>query len=66
MIKIPSDFDYKIYSKLNPDLNILTEKEAIFHYLNFGLKENRLYKNILPTDFNYLNYILFFKIFMGN
>lgn len=44
---IPEDFDYKIYLKLNPDLienSINTKELAIFHYLNFGIKEQRLYK----------------------
>jgi hypothetical protein len=44
---IPSDFNYTIYLNLNPDLKqqgILTEENAIRHYILHGKKEHRFYK----------------------
>jgi hypothetical protein len=41
--KIPNDFDWKKYIELNPDLKNLNEKQSIFHYLNYGINENRMY-----------------------
>lgn len=59
MNKIPDDFKWKEYVLLNPDLaesNMDTEHQAMFHYINYGVNENRKYKfdsnNILPEDFN--------------
>jgi len=44
-MSLPSDFDYKKYLLLNPDLNQKSNYEdASNHYINFGLKENRRYK----------------------
>ena len=43
--KLPNDFNWKTYINLNNDLSIFnTEKEAIEHYINYGLNENRKYK----------------------
>jgi hypothetical protein len=41
---IPDDFDPNIYKKLNSDLKMLTNDQAIQHYLNNGIKEKRKYK----------------------
>ena len=44
---IPSDFIYITYLNLNPDLKqhgILTEENAIRHYIVYGKKEHRFYK----------------------
>jgi hypothetical protein len=53
-LKIPYDFNWKTYIKLNGDLHLLNnEKEAIEHYLNFGIDENRIYKresNVILYD----------------
>lgn len=52
MSSLPLDFNYKTYIRLNKDLNKMTIDEAINHYLNFGINENRIYKkpiNILVT-----------------
>jgi hypothetical protein len=44
-LKIPSDFNWKTYIRLNGDLHLLNnKKEAIEHYLNYGIHENRIYK----------------------
>jgi hypothetical protein len=66
---LPNGFDYKTYLELNDDLKDLTEKQAIYHYLNYGKKENREYKsnniikqiNIYITSKNW-NYSNNFKI----
>ena len=62
--KLPSDFNVSDYKKLNKDLGNLSDNDAISHYLNHGIIENRTYKNILPhtnldklpSDFNVLDY----------
>ena len=38
------DFDSKIYKELNKDLQYLTDGEAIYHYLTYGINEKREYK----------------------
>lgn len=56
---IPNDFNYKEYIYLNKDLRYITsEDEAKQHYLLYGKNENRIYKDILPDDFNIFNYKL--------
>ena len=52
-------FDWKVYLKLNPDLDQNCGKNAaIKHFMNHGRFENRKYKNIsLPKDFNWLIYL---------
>lgn len=57
---LPKDFEWKTYIMLNSDVGN-NKKDAISHYLNYGIKENRLYKidkNIIPEDFNWKNYVL--------
>lgn len=44
-MNIPSDFHWKIYLQLNKDLNQKADKkEVIRHYLEYGIKEGRIYK----------------------
>ena len=56
---LPDDFNWKKYINLYEDLknNILNEKDAIHHYLTYGINESRNYKSILPNDFNWKEYI---------
>jgi hypothetical protein len=49
----PIDFDLEVYKKYN-DLKDLNSDQLINHYINFGNKENRLYK--LPEEFNVNTY----------
>lgn len=48
--KLPVDFNANIYKMLNNDLKNMTDKDAISHYQNYGLYENRDYK--LSYDFD--------------
>jgi hypothetical protein len=55
---IPLDFNWKNYLKLNKDLNQhCSEEEAIEHYLNYGIIENRKYIFNIPNDFNWYIYM---------
>lgn len=57
---LPKDFNWKTYLKMNPDLDQKNKKNAIEHYLKYGIFENRMYKineNIIPKDFNWKEYI---------
>ena len=42
-IKLPFDFDVKMYQELNEDLKHLKYKEAILHYIKYGKYEGRKY-----------------------
>jgi hypothetical protein len=54
---LPTNFNWKEYIILNEDLRYIDdENEAIKHYLNYGIKENRVY-SIIPNDFNWKEYI---------
>jgi len=59
--KLPADFNWKTYLELNTDLtanNIHNVSGAIKHYLQYGIKENRIYhKNDLPDDFDWNTYL---------
>jgi hypothetical protein len=44
------DFDAKIYKELNKDLQYLTDGEAIYHYLTYGINEKREYKRDSKKD----------------
>lgn len=68
LLNIPNDFDYDLYLKINTDVlyqyeklnlykNIL-ESIAIFHFLNNGYTEGRIYslKNI-PSNFDWEKYL---------
>ena len=47
------NFDVNMYKELNPDLFLLTDIEAIKHYIEYGYDENRLYKiENIPDDFD--------------
>jgi hypothetical protein len=55
---IPSDFNWKVYVRLNPDLNQTSNEEDItHHYINHGMNENRRYKINIPNDFNWKKYL---------
>jgi len=57
---IPTDFNWLDYINLNRDLiNITNENDAIYHYLNHGIKENRIYN--YPENFNWIKYITYYK-----
>ena len=43
-ITLPDDFIPEIYKLLNKDLTKMNDNELKNHYLNFGIKEKRLYK----------------------
>ena len=49
---LPIDFDPILYKQLNPDLEHLSNKEAINHYITQGIHEKRLYDIGLPSDFD--------------
>jgi hypothetical protein len=56
--QIPSDFNWKVYISMNSDINHITNKQdAINHYCNYGINENRIYKFKLPIDFNWKAYV---------
>jgi hypothetical protein len=52
MINLPKDFNTVLYKNINSDLINLNNEELELHYLNFGIKENRIYKYISPHNFN--------------
>ncbi len=57
---LPKDFNWKVYIELHKDLKNKNEEQAIFHYLNHGIKEKRSYKiekNTLPFDFDWKTYL---------
>jgi hypothetical protein len=49
---IPSDFNEKMYLKLNPDIQDEFGNNCKLHYENYGYYENRKYKIDIPEDFN--------------
>ena len=58
---LPDDFNPEVYKSIYNDLYKLNNEELIDHYLNFGIKEKRIYKkkhkvkksvSKLPEDFN--------------
>ena len=56
--KIPENFYWKTYVKLNPDLNPeISKKDAIKHFIKYGMQENRKYCIDIPTNFNWRGYI---------
>jgi hypothetical protein len=55
----PVDFNYEVYSILNPDLaevGINDHKQLVFHWLSSGEDEGRLYKFASPEDFDWKVY----------
>jgi hypothetical protein len=58
MNKLPKDFNWKTYIKLNCDLTLFNNKEeAIKHYLDYGSNEKRQYTINIPIDFDWKIYI---------
>jgi hypothetical protein len=56
--KLPKNFYWRTYLKLNPDLNqSITKKETINHYLSNGIIEGRKYFIEFPKKFNWKAYI---------
>ena len=55
---LPNNFNWQQYVRINRDLNIVNQEDAIQHYLNYGIKEGRIYnlKNI-PEDFDHISYL---------
>jgi hypothetical protein len=54
---IPSDFIPKVYLELNPDVSNANE-DPIYHYLNYGIIENRIYNySQIPYGFTLDYYI---------
>jgi len=55
MSVVPKDFNWKKYLQLNLDLNQnCNESEALHHYINYGINENRKYK---VDDFDWKVYL---------
>lgn len=53
---LPKDFDWLSYRNLNPDLHYLkTYEDAVRHYLQYGIRENRPYKRIQSTPCKTVN-----------
>ena len=54
----PVDFNVITYKKINKDLINMTDNEAIEHYINHGIYENRKYidSNALPLHFDVITY----------
>jgi len=50
------NFDVTEYKKINIDLQHMTDEEAMEHYNNHGIYENRKYKNTIPDDFHVTAY----------
>lgn len=58
MKNLPNDFNWKRYIELNKDISHITnENEAVQHYINHGINENRLYKYKIPKDFHWKTYL---------
>lgn len=59
---VPSDFDWRMYLRLNPDLpknEIYNERSVVRHYLEFGRFEThvRAYKIEAPAGFDWQRYL---------
>ena len=56
--EIPNNFYWKTYVKLNTDLDKnMSKKDAITHFIQYGMQENRKYCIDIPTNFNWRGYI---------
>ena len=56
--KIPKNFYWKTYVKLNPDLEAnINKRDAIKHFIKYGMQENRKYFIDIPRNFNWRGYI---------
>jgi hypothetical protein len=59
-LKLPPDFDWKMYLEINDDVAKVCNNEecAKKHYLQDGIRQKRLYKTIhLPADFDWEIYL---------
>jgi len=61
---VPDDFDIYYYKKWNPDIENLSPKELMIHYIENGIYENRRYN--ISRDFSnyliyYLNYLSYYN-----
>ena len=55
---LPCGFDWKKYTNLYSDLKNLNEEQAKKHYLENGIKENRLYHiDNIPSGFDWKTYL---------
>jgi hypothetical protein len=61
MSSLPDDFDWITYIYLYDDLKGMNYTDVYYHYLGYGIKENRLYKFNLPEDFSWKDYYYFNK-----
>ena len=50
LYRLPIDFDYNTYQKIYNDIRNLNPYQLKQHYIEYGYKENRIYK--IPSDFN--------------
>jgi hypothetical protein len=53
MNSVPEDFDWQIYLQKNIDLikaGITTKQGAIWHFLNYGRFEDRVYSKLEPNQ----------------
>jgi hypothetical protein len=59
-MSLPQDFNWQKYLSLNPDISIQTQEFAEFHYLEYGVREKRYYKEEkrLPDDFIWQIYFI--------
>jgi len=63
-IRLPEDFNWIMYNKLNEDLHNIINGEYVYinenqskqHYIRHGYSEGRQYKIRLPEDFNWIIY----------
>jgi hypothetical protein len=56
--KLPQDFNPYHYKLLNNDLSNMNDNQLKYHYINYGIYENRTYIINLPKDFNPSDYKL--------
>ncbi len=60
-ISIPKDFNVKFYKKIYPDLASLSDQDAVHHYINYGIKEGRIYKIDKEVQFDPVVYKRIYK-----
>jgi GT2 family glycosyltransferase len=50
-VQLPPDFDWLAYKYLNADLShFKDQEEAIRHYMDYGHRESRVYKGVIPQQ----------------
>jgi hypothetical protein len=57
MINNFNNFNYFEYINNYDDLTFMNENEAKYHYIKYGIKENRTYKTNNLINFNYKSYL---------